>query len=98
MSSNYSANLQRFAEEVSYRSLNDSYIDLSDPINKEIAENWFKKLTFLSKRDMWELKEVWRLACEDGRNNYLLFDAIKVLQDKYENKVKRTYEEFWNCA
>lgn len=60
--------------------------DPGHPDNLEKAGKWFeKKLNFLSKRDAEELKQIWERAVDDGGYVRVLFNAIKVLQEKYED-------------
>jgi hypothetical protein len=77
--------LQAFAEIACYGSTNPSgfiFADLRD--NKDKAEEWFKnELNFLGKKDAQDLKHVWRTATKKGDRPRTLFNAVKILQDKY---------------
>jgi hypothetical protein len=79
--------LQCFAELACYGSNNElgfTFGDASDKINRREASDWFaKELSFLNKRDSRELKEIWNKAIEDGSWTKMLFDAVKILQEKY---------------
>lgn len=82
--------LQLFAELACHKCSEGEYVvpDASDPENKKRADEWLnKELTFLRKHDVDELKRIWKLAIDDGRNTRLLFSAVKVLQDKYQESI-----------
>jgi len=56
--------------------------------NMEAAQSYLdEELTFLSNRDKEELVEIWKRVCEDGRQTKILFNAIKVLSDKYQKQL-----------
>lgn len=74
--------LQAFIDLACYG--NFYFPDPCDQENIEKASNWFdKELTFLNKRDANELIELWERSIEDGYYIRLLFNAIKILQEKY---------------
>jgi hypothetical protein len=60
------------------------YFDASDPENVQSATEFFNtELGFLTGREKDDLLEVWHRVCNDCRQTKLLFNAVKVLQDKY---------------
>jgi len=87
MSYYYAEKLDLFADLATSVRENESlsYCDPSDPDNIQAAQEYFdKELTFLSKRDKQALKDVWQGAVQDCLSTKLLFNAIKVLKDKYD--------------
>ena len=82
----YAEKLEMFADLATESQESEyTYWDVSDPDNMQRALDYFnRELTFLSGRDKDDLMKVWMRACEDCRDTKLLFNAVKVLQGKYE--------------
>lgn len=87
---NISEKLATFADLATTCYLRDDevpYFDPSDPENMKMALDFFhEELGFLSGRDKEDLLSVWQRACDDCRDTKLLFNAVRVLQDKYNGK------------
>ena len=81
--------LRTFAELACYsrrKPTDFPFCDPSDPENCARAERWLcTELTFLSNRDIEDLRSVWEKTIEDADYRRTLFTAVKVLQDKYAN-------------
>jgi hypothetical protein len=77
-------NLEEFdGTDLEYR-----YIDTSDPTNIKVAKEYFEtELGFLGGMDKEDLQNIWKMTIEDCRCNKILFNAIKVLSDKYGQKI-----------
>ena len=69
------------------------YWDTSDPTNIKLAQEYFNlELGFLGGMDKDDLKYIWEMAIEDCRCTKTLFNAIKVLRDKYgQQKYESNY-------
>jgi hypothetical protein len=76
--------LQLFAEIATFTPTK-SVRDPSDPINIKKAGKWFREhLGFLGRRDREDLEAVWKRVVSDPRDSRLLFNAVRVLQEKYQ--------------
>lgn len=80
-------NLEEFdGVDLEYR-----YTDTSDPTNIRYARDYFEmELGFLGSLDKEDLGCIWEMAIKDCRCTKELFNAIKVLKDKYGQQVYKS--------
>lgn len=95
MSHYYSDTLDTFADLASSVHDEHHYWDASDPDNIRAAKEFFNlELGFLSHSDKNALKAAWQAAIDDCRDIKLLFNAIKVLKDKYDQPFYESNRDF----